>query len=39
VATIVVSKWEDALDEKRLRRHLNRETDLEADSPEKVLAV
>jgi aerobic C4-dicarboxylate transport protein len=39
VATIVVSKWEDALDEQRLRKHLDRETDLEADSPEKVLAV
>jgi aerobic C4-dicarboxylate transport protein len=39
VATIVVAKWEDALDEQRLRKHLDRETDLEADTPEKVLAV
>jgi aerobic C4-dicarboxylate transport protein len=37
VATIVVAKWEKALDEKRLREHLNRETDLEADAPEKVM--
>jgi aerobic C4-dicarboxylate transport protein len=37
VATIVVSKWEDALDEGRMRQHLNRETDLEADAPERVL--
>jgi aerobic C4-dicarboxylate transport protein len=37
VATIVVSKWEDALDEKRMRQHLNHETDLEADAPERVL--
>ena len=37
VATIVVSKWENALDEQRMREHLNRETDLEADAPEKVM--
>jgi aerobic C4-dicarboxylate transport protein len=37
VATIVVSKWEDALDEGRMRQHLNRETDLKADAPERVL--
>ena len=35
VATIVVAKWENALDEGRMRRHLDRETELEADSPEK----
>jgi len=38
VATIVVSKWEDALDEKRLRKHLKRETELEAEEPERVMA-
>jgi aerobic C4-dicarboxylate transport protein len=37
VATVVVAKWEKALDTDRLRRHLSQETDLEADSPEKVL--
>ena len=37
VATIVVAKWENALDEERMRRHLDRETELEADSPEKIL--
>jgi len=38
VATIVVSKWEDALDEKRLRKHLRQETELEAEEPEQVMA-
>jgi aerobic C4-dicarboxylate transport protein len=37
VATIVVSKWEDALDEKRMRAHLEHETELEADAPEKAM--
>jgi aerobic C4-dicarboxylate transport protein len=37
VATIVVSKWENALDEGRMRQHLNHETDLEADAPERVI--
>ena len=37
VATIVVSKWEDALDEKRLRDHLDHETELEADAPEQAM--
>jgi aerobic C4-dicarboxylate transport protein len=37
VATIVVAKWEGALDEVRMHRHLNRETDAEADDPEAVL--
>ena len=37
VATIVVAKWENALDEGRMRRHLDRETELEADPPEKIL--
>jgi aerobic C4-dicarboxylate transport protein len=36
VATIVVAKWENALDEDQLHRRLNRETDLEADEPETV---
>jgi aerobic C4-dicarboxylate transport protein len=39
VATIVVAKWEGALDERRLQQHLNRETDQEADSPETVLVA
>jgi aerobic C4-dicarboxylate transport protein len=34
VATIVVAKWCGELDEKRLQRVLNRETDAEADVPE-----
>jgi aerobic C4-dicarboxylate transport protein len=37
VATIVVSKWEDAVDERRMREHLDHETDLEADSPEQAM--
>jgi aerobic C4-dicarboxylate transport protein len=37
VATIVVSKWEDAVDERRMREHLDHETDLEADSPERTM--
>ena len=37
VATIVVAKWENALDEERMRRHLDQETELEANSPEKIL--
>jgi aerobic C4-dicarboxylate transport protein len=37
VATIVVSKWEDAVDERRMREHLDHETDLEADSPEQTM--
>src|SRR3954462_3598451 len=37
VATIVVSKWEDALDVKRMNAHLNNETEAEADTPEQVL--
>jgi aerobic C4-dicarboxylate transport protein len=36
VATIVVAKWEKALDEDRMHRHLDQETDLEADEPETV---
>jgi aerobic C4-dicarboxylate transport protein len=37
VATIVVSKWEGALDESRMHLHLDRETFEEADHPEKEL--
>src|SRR5437588_11892528 len=37
VATVVVSKWEDARDETRLHAHLDHETALEADAPERAL--
>ena len=37
VATVVVSKWENALDTKRMNAHLNNETEAEADTPEQVL--
>ena len=37
VATIVVAKWEGALDEKRMRQHLEHETELEAEDPEKAM--
>jgi aerobic C4-dicarboxylate transport protein len=37
VATVVVSKWEDALDEERMRQHLEHETELEADAPEQAM--
>jgi len=37
IAGVVVSKWEGALDEQRLRRVLNNETDSEADAPEEIL--
>ena len=36
VATVVVAKWENALNEERLHRRLNQETDAEADDPEAV---
>src|SRR5262245_23687365 len=39
LATVVVSKWEGALDEKRMQRALNNETDLEADEPERAMAA
>jgi aerobic C4-dicarboxylate transport protein len=38
VATVVVSKWENALDVARMRAHLEHETELEADAPEQVAA-
>ncbi len=37
VATIVVAKWERALDEKRMRQLLEHETELEAEEPEKAM--
>jgi aerobic C4-dicarboxylate transport protein len=37
VATVVVAKWEGALDEARMHAHLNNETVAEADDPEAVL--
>jgi aerobic C4-dicarboxylate transport protein len=37
VATVVVSRWENALDVERMRLHLNQETEAEADAPEEVL--
>jgi aerobic C4-dicarboxylate transport protein len=39
VATVVVAKWEGALDHARMRRHLDQETDAEADNPEDVLVA
>jgi aerobic C4-dicarboxylate transport protein len=38
VATIVVAKWNDAVDMARLQRHLADESGIEADAPEKLLA-
>ncbi|MGC1746105.1 MAG: dicarboxylate/amino acid:cation symporter [Pseudolabrys sp.] len=37
VATVVVAKWEDALDEDRMRRTLDHETELEASDPEAAM--
>ena len=37
VATVVVGKWCSELDEARMRKVLNKETDAEAEEPEKVL--
>jgi aerobic C4-dicarboxylate transport protein len=39
VATIVVAKWEGALDVGRMHRHLNQESEAEADDPEAVLVA
>ena len=39
VATVVVAKWEGALDVDRMNRHLNNETDAEADDPESALVT
>src|SRR2546421_9859316 len=37
VATVVVAKWEDALDEDRMRRTLDHETELQASDPEAAM--
>jgi aerobic C4-dicarboxylate transport protein len=37
VATVVVARWENALDMARIRKRLDQETDEEADDPEAVL--
>jgi aerobic C4-dicarboxylate transport protein len=37
VATVVVARWEGALDMARMQAHLDGETDEEADAPEEVL--
>jgi aerobic C4-dicarboxylate transport protein len=39
VATVVVSKWEWALNVDRMRQQLNNESDADADEPERVLDV
>ena len=39
VATVVVSKWENALDVERMNRLLNHETDVEAEEPEQVIVT
>jgi aerobic C4-dicarboxylate transport protein len=38
IATVVVAKWEGALDEARMHQHLDHETQLEADNPEKLVS-
>jgi aerobic C4-dicarboxylate transport protein len=38
IATIVVARWEGAVDMERLREHLENETELEADEPEAAMA-
>jgi aerobic C4-dicarboxylate transport protein len=37
VATVIVSRWEGALDMRKMQSHLNQETEAEADAPEQVL--
>jgi aerobic C4-dicarboxylate transport protein len=37
VAGVVIARWENALDEGRMQRVLNNESDLDADAPEEVL--
>jgi aerobic C4-dicarboxylate transport protein len=39
VATVIVSKWENALDEERMNRLLNHETDVDAEEPERVVVT
>jgi aerobic C4-dicarboxylate transport protein len=38
VATIIVCKWEKALDERKLQSVLSQENDVEVEEPEEVLA-
>jgi len=38
VATVIVSRWENAVDMAKMNRHLNQETDAEADEPELLAA-
>ena len=37
VATVVIAKWEDALDEEHMRRVLDNETEAEASEPETAM--
>jgi aerobic C4-dicarboxylate transport protein len=39
VGTVVIAKWDGALDQRRMTRVLNRETALEADHPEELLVA
>jgi len=39
VATVVISKWEDSLDERRMHQHLDSETDTEAEAPEQAMSA
>jgi aerobic C4-dicarboxylate transport protein len=39
VATVVISKWENALDETRMHQHLDNETDIEAEAPEQAMSA
>ena len=39
VATVVVSRWEGALDVARMQQHLDQETEIEASNPEQVLVA
>ena len=38
VATVVVSRWENAVDMEKMNRHLNLETEVEAEEPELLVA-
>jgi hypothetical protein len=38
VATVVVSRWENAVDVEKMNRHLNLETEVEAEEPELLVA-
>ncbi|HYA19781.1 MAG TPA: cation:dicarboxylase symporter family transporter, partial [Burkholderiales bacterium] len=37
VATVVVANWDKELDKERMRKHLEHETQLEAEEPEKAI--